>query len=129
LDRSAPVERKRLDAVGPAPATTSRNEPEGVVPVSESHDPAMALSAHDAAHPGGGPPAAPSRPQAAARPSGWTGGRITALVIGVLLALVSLALLGGGGTALWADTTQRDTAGYLTTSAHEFATAAQQGQR
>ena len=32
LDRSAPVERKELHAVGPARATTSRNEPEGVVP-------------------------------------------------------------------------------------------------
>jgi hypothetical protein len=94
--------------------------------VNESHDPARALSAHDAAHPDGGPAApvaVPSRPQVAARPSGWTGGRITALVIGVLLALVSLGLLGGGGTALWADTTQRDAVGYLTTSAHEFATA------
>jgi hypothetical protein len=94
--------------------------------VSESHVPATALSAHDTAHPDGGPAApaaAPSRPQAAANPPGWTGGRITALVIGVLLALVSLGLLGGGGTALWADTTQRDAAGYLTTSAHEFATA------
>jgi hypothetical protein len=40
-------------------------------------------------------------------------------VIGALLALVSLALLGGGGTALWADT-QRDAAGYLTTGVHEF---------
>lgn len=46
-----------------------------------------------------------------------------ALVIGILLALISLGLLGGGGTALWADTTQRDAAGYLTTSAHEFSTA------
>jgi hypothetical protein len=44
-------------------------------------------------------------------------------VIGVLLALVSLVLLGGGGTVLWADTTQRDAAGYLTTDAHDFATA------
>src|SRR5262249_38665373 len=33
------------------------------------------------------------------------------------------ALLGGGGTALWADTTQRDTADYLTTSGHEFSTS------
>jgi len=40
----------------------------------------------------------------------------------VLLALISLCLLGSGGTVLWADTTQRDAAGYLTTSAHEFAT-------
>lgn len=94
--------------------------------MNESHDPATALSAHDAARTDGGPAApavVPSRPQAAARHSGWTGGRITALVIGVLLALVSVGLLGGGGTVLWADTTQRDAAGYLTTSAHEFATA------
>jgi hypothetical protein len=88
--------------------------------MNESHDPATALSAHDAAHPDGGPSAAPPPPQAAARPPGWTGGRITSLVIGVLLALVSLGLLGGGGTALWADTTQRDAAGYLTTGVHEF---------
>jgi hypothetical protein len=43
-------------------------------------------------------------------------------VLGVVLALVSLGLLGGGGTALWADTTQRDAAGYLTTGVDEFAT-------
>jgi hypothetical protein len=51
--------------------------------------------------------------------SGWGAGRITALGIGVLLVLVSLALLGGGGTALWADRTQRD-GGYVTTDAHQF---------
>jgi hypothetical protein len=61
----------------------------------------------------------PQRPPSAARRSGWTGGRIAALVTGILLALVSLGLLGGGGTALWADT-QRDQAGYLTTGAHTF---------
>jgi hypothetical protein len=62
------------------------------------------------------------RPQAAARPSGWTGGRIAALVIGALLVLLSLALLGGGGTALWADRTQRD-GGYVTTDVHKFSTS------
>ena len=61
------------------------------------------------------------RPQAAARRSGWTGGRIAALVIGALLVLLSLALLGGGGTGLWADRTQRD-AGYVTTDVHKFST-------
>ena len=94
--------------------------------MSENQDPPTVLSIHDAAHPSGRPadPAAVrSRPQAGARRSGWTGGRITALVIGMLLALVSLGLLGAGGTALWADTTQRDAAGYLTTSGHQFATA------
>jgi hypothetical protein len=44
---------------------------------------------------------------------------MAALVIGTLLALVSLVLLGAGGTALWADLTQRD-AGYVTTDVHDF---------
>ena len=64
------------------------------------------------------------RPEARrhARPSRWTAGRIAALVIGALLVLFSLALLGAGGTALWADRTQRD-AGYVTTDVHEFSTS------
>jgi hypothetical protein len=57
-----------------------------------------------------------------AQPSGWTAGRIAALVIGALLVLLSLALLGAGGTALWADRTQRD-GGYVTTGVHEFSTS------
>lgn len=63
-----------------------------------------------------------SPPKAAARPSGWSTGRITALVIGVLLVLLSLVLLGTGGTALWADQTQRD-AGYATSDVHRFSTS------
>ena len=47
--------------------------------------------------------------------------RIAALVIGVVLVLLALPLLGGGGTALWADLTQRD-GGYATTDVHEFST-------
>jgi hypothetical protein len=42
-------------------------------------------------------------------------------VLGTLLVLFSLPLLGAGGTALWADRTQRD-AGYATTDVHEFST-------
>lgn len=37
----------------------------------------------------------------------WTTARIISAVVGLLLALCSLALLGGGGVALWASTTQR----------------------
>jgi hypothetical protein len=97
--------------------------------VNERHVPSTALSAGDRARPedlprpaeGGPRPAAvaPS-PEAVPRPWRWTAGRITALVIGALLVLVSLGLLGAGGTALWADRTQRDAAGYLTTGVHEF---------
>lgn len=67
-----------------------------------------------------GPRQVPPSSAAAARP-GWTAGRIAALVIGALLVLLSLPLLGGGGTALWADRTQRE-AGYATTDVHEFST-------
>jgi len=68
------------------------------------------------------PEAMPPRSEAVSRASGWTGGRITAIVIGTLLVLVSLILLGAGGTGLWADRTQRD-GGYVTTDVHEFSTS------
>lgn len=56
------------------------------------------------------------------RSSEWPAGRITALAVGVLLVLLSLVLLGAGGTGVWADRTQRD-AGYVTTDVHEFSTS------
>jgi hypothetical protein len=43
-------------------------------------------------------------------------------VIGALLVLLSLPLLGAGGTALWADRTQRD-GGYVTTGVRDFSTS------
>jgi len=105
---------------------------EGVVPVTESRGSTTTLSEDDALQaeelprpPDGGPecPAeVPAEPKAAARTSNWTGGRITALVIGGLLVLISLVLLGAGGTALWADRTQRE-GGYVTTDVHKFSTA------
>jgi hypothetical protein len=58
----------------------------------------------------------------AARPSCRSAGRVTAVVIGSLLVLLSLALLGGGGTGIWADSTQRD-GGYVTTGTHDFSTS------
>jgi hypothetical protein len=54
--------------------------------------------------------------------SRWSSDRIVRLVVGSLLVLVSVVLLGAGGTALWADRTQRDD-GYVTTGKHEFSTA------
>jgi hypothetical protein len=66
--------------------------------------------------------ALPEDARPAARHSQWTAGRIAALVIGALLVLFSLVLLGAGGTAVWADRTQRD-GGYVTTGVHEFSTS------
>jgi hypothetical protein len=64
----------------------------------------------------------PPEPKVAPGASRWTASRIAPLVIGALLVLVSLVLLGGGGTGLWAYLTQRDAA-YLTTGVHRFSTA------
>jgi hypothetical protein len=41
------------------------------------------------------------------RRAGWTTARIISAIMGLLLVLCSLALLGAGGAALWAGTTQR----------------------
>lgn len=56
----------------------------------------------------------------AARSSGWSGGRIAAIVIGAVLVLISLGLFGAGGTGAWA-LFQRD-GGYVTTDVKQFST-------
>lgn len=93
--------------------------------MNDTHLSRATLPAGDTARSRGGPgapPAVPGPRQAASSPSGWTAGRITALGIGALLVLLSLVLLGGGGTGLWAEFTQRD-AGYVTTGVHDFSTS------
>jgi hypothetical protein len=64
---------------------------------------------------------APIEPKAAAPRSRRTVRSIPALAIGALLVLLALVMLGAGGTALWADLTQRD-GGYVTTNVHRFST-------
>ena len=61
-------------------------------------------------------PAAPAPPSA----SGWTTGRVVGLVVAILLLLTGLGASAGGGTLLWADTTQRDAAGYLSTNVESY---------
>jgi hypothetical protein len=87
------------------------------------HEPGHLLSVPPADTPAGARPGPEwgAPPQPVSR-RGWTGWRIASLVVGALLFLVSLGLLAGGGAATWADNTQRDTAGYLTTGAHSFTT-------
>ena len=58
-----------------------------------------------------------SRPAA----SGWTTGRIIALAAGLVLLLISLALIAGGGALVWADQEQVHS-GYVTTSTATYAT-------
>ena len=93
--------------------------------MNENHVSSSATST-DTARVGGTPASPvmmPQAPAAAIRSSRWTGGRITALVIGSLLVLASVGLLSGGAVALWADATQRAAAGYVTTDVHTFSTS------
>ena len=62
----------------------------------------------------------PPRPPATAG-NGWTAGRVIALVTGSVLLLISLALLAGGGTLVWADQEQASS-GYVTTSTATYST-------
>src|SRR4051794_24913694 len=48
-------------------------------------------------------------------------GAVVLVVVGSIVALIALAVLAAGGSALWADKTQRDSAGYFTSSTHRFA--------
>ena len=45
----------------------------------------------------------------------WTFGRVLLLVAAILVTLLGLGLLAAGGAMLWADQTQREADGYLTT--------------
>ena len=70
------------------------------------------------------PWAAPGPPPATGRArTGWTAGRIVAIVIGSVLALAGLAMLAFGLFALVIDQTQRDNDGYLTSGRQQFTTA------
>jgi hypothetical protein len=52
-----------------------------------------------------------------------TGGRVALVVIGALVALIGFATALGGGVMIWAHATQRDSAGFYTTSPERFATS------
>ena len=64
----------------------------------------------------------PPGPPGHAAPSAWTAGRIVSLVIGSVLALISLGLLVTGGILLWADQSQRS-GGYLTVPSRPMSAA------
>ena len=56
----------------------------------------------------------------APRPSRWTAGRVVLVVLGSIAVLLGAALLAGGGALLWADQTQRDNDGFLSTPTERF---------
>ena len=85
----------------------------------------MATSVPRAAAPGADGPDVPGSapgPPPAQPAAGWTAGRVIAVVAGSVLALVSLGLLGGGGTLLWAGQALRQD-GYVTTGTVAYSTS------
>lgn len=67
--------------------------------------------------------AVPARPDAAPA-TGRSGAKVVALIAGCILTMISLGLLFGGGTTLWADRVLRDDDGYLNTPQHRYVTSA-----
>jgi hypothetical protein len=68
-----------------------------------------------ATEPTTGSPTDPGPPR-----SRWSAGRIVLVILGSLAALIGAGLLAGGGGLLWADQTQRDDDGYLSTPTERF---------
>jgi hypothetical protein len=97
----------RLDMGGPEPGATA-------VPAQS-----------ETAAPAGPVPSVPPTPvvATAAPASAWSGGKVAMLIAGCLLAMFSFALLTAGGATLWADRTQRDADGYVTTGQRLYTTS------
>ncbi|MGY1641917.1 DUF4389 domain-containing protein [Geodermatophilus sp. SYSU D00703] len=69
----------------------------------------------------GGVPGGSAAPAGRGTPSGWSAGRVAAVVVGAVLLLASTGLLAGGGGLAWADTTQRED-GYVWTPTADLST-------
>lgn len=53
---------------------------------------------------------------------GWGPGSILALIVGVMLSFAAVGVGAAGGIGLWADQTQRDDAGFISTDTETFST-------
>jgi hypothetical protein len=103
----------RLDMGGREAGGRLAFEPGGPVP-HEPPAPAQPAPAEPT-------PAGPGTEPPATTP-GWATGRVVSVAAGAVLALCSLGVLGAGGAALWADTTQR-TAGLVDLGTRTYTTA------
>jgi hypothetical protein len=63
---------------------------------------------------------ATTAPVATAQASHWPPGRVVSAVLGVLLLLTGIGVTTGGAALAWADSTQRDSTGYLNTPVERY---------
>ncbi|MGZ4638560.1 MAG: DUF4389 domain-containing protein [Actinomycetes bacterium] len=98
------------------------HEPGGTLTVSEPPEPPEPPPPFEPSAAGPAQPAPGAPPTAPSPSSGWTAGRIVALVIGSVLGIVSTGLLVAGGALLVLDHTHRDAAGYLGLGTRSYAT-------
>ncbi|WP_148615410.1 DUF4389 domain-containing protein [Nocardioides rubriscoriae] len=107
----------RLDQGGTDPGTAVLASTAGAT--GTLTEPGLAKAGTDTSAPVAPPAAPPAAPPGAPPPPApgtWSAGRITAVVVGSFLGLVSLGLVIAGGTALVVDSALRDDDGYLTSS-------------
>lgn len=83
----------------------------------------MDLGGREPAAPAATPVGADSPAVAVPERAGWATGRVVSVVAGSVVGLLALGILSAGGVAVWATTTQRDTAGYLTTESRSIDTS------
>jgi hypothetical protein len=108
------------DAYPPFRLDQGGDDPAGAAAVG-----AEAPTAPEAIAAPGEPPAAQAvvtQPAAAPRPRGGAG-RVVLITVGVITALLSLALLAGGTALVVVDQTQRDEDGFLMSPSEDFSTA------
>jgi hypothetical protein len=107
------------DAYPPFRLDLGGQDPDGVLALSgpTPQAPPALPDPDDARH-----EASPPRSGTPGAASPWTGGQVVSMVIGGVLALTAIGLITAGAATLWADRTQRDAAGYLTSPAATLST-------
>jgi len=69
-----------------------------------------------------GEDAPPASGAAGTSTRGWTAGPVISLIAGLMVSFLAIGIGGAGAIGLWADQTQRDAAGYVTTDTRSYQT-------
>ncbi len=104
-------------------ALMTREYPPFRIDGGESEPAGMLTVAAPAAPPGAESVTSPPAKAGAGQPERWGAGRVIALVSASILALGAFGIAGAGATAIVVDQTQRDSSGFVMTSAEPYSTS------